>query len=548
MRKIKKILCAALASTMVLAMAAPSFAVEGDGSSIPATSLTTPTTKPSTANTKGAIAIDNPVTIVTKDEETGAETRTLADYTAYKIFDVTYTGEGQYAYSIPASSPWFQYLYYEVSGGLDDTEFSSGSSVVDGLTFTKAASGDVYYVAVDESEFSAAEFAQILKTIRDEAEGEVKTKLDDEGKKLTVTEDGAAATGLPLGYYFVTTTSGALCNLTTTNPNVVIHDKNEAPTIEKTASVDEGSVEIGDKIPYTITGKVTNLEGYSEYIYEVSDTMSNGLTLLNSGNDRIKVTIDGEEITLTREELNISEHGFTLTLDLVELGASFGDDIVITYTALVNSAAANGTDPVTNTAKLTYSNDPATDGKGETTEQKVELYTSKLVIDKYANDNKENKLEGATFVLQNEKGEYYQYVEAKAATDTAPAVEAKVDWVTNIDQATKKTTDNQGAAEFIGLKDGTYYLVETEAPAGYNLLADRVEVSVLGLKDGGFEEDDIDPMGLKVVYALTTTKEVANSTGTILPSTGGIGTTIFYAAGIILMAGAVFFVVRRKRA
>lgn len=504
MRKMKKFLCAVLTTTMVLAMAAPSFAAEA-----------------STADTKGTITIDNPM----NNEQ--------ASYTAYKIFDVTYSGEGQYAYSIPANSPWFDVLITEVAEG--ETEFSQMESKVMGLSFTKAASEDVYYVTIGDN-FGAAGFAQYLKRALDEMSSK------PEGTELTNSVDGVAATELELGYYFVTTPSGALCNLTTTNPDIVIHDKNEAPTIEKEAKVDEGSVQIGDKIPYTITGKVTNLDGYDEYKYIVSDTMSDGLTLLNSGEDKIKVTIDGEEITPSREDLVFNEHSFTLTMDLIELGASFNDEIIVTYYALVNESAANGIDPVTNTAKLTYSNDPATDTTADAPEQEVELYTSNLIIDKYLTNDAEHKLEGAKFVLQNNQDKYYQYVEATETTS------ATVNWVDDVKDATEVTTDKNGYAEFKGLKDGTYYLVETEAPAGYNLLAERVEVFVNGIKEEITTGTDGATGATVGGYALTTTQAVENSTGAILPGTGGIGTTIFYAAGIILMAGAVFFVVRRKRA
>ena len=550
MRKMKRFASVLVASAMVLAMAAPSFAVEGDGTpseSIPWTELT-----PAAPNTSvdgegqaktGTITIDNPQKVKGEGEEEKAAT-----YTAYRIFDVTYSGRN-YAYSIAKDSPWVQVIIGEgITGGLDDTEFTQDPSYnLEGITLTEAAAGDVYYVAVDDT-FSAPNFAALLyEALADET---FAASVNADGQEFSASGDGVEVAGLPLGYYFVTTNSGSLCNLTTTNPDVTIHDKNEQPVIEKRAVDDNGdpieqpSVQIGDIVNYEITGKVPNLVGYEKYTYEVSDTMSDGLTLLTDP----AIT---EEFTLTREDLVFDTHSFTLSLDLVsyEDEIAFGEPIVITYSALVNEAAADGVNPVTNSATLKYSNNPATNETGETPDPSVvELYTSNLVIDKYQTGDEDAKLAGASFVLQNAENLYYQYTPASDAPETGVHTDAKGNWVADRAAATVVTTDETGAASFTGLADGYYYLVETEAPTGYNLLAERVEVFVNGVAEAITTDEDGSTVATVGGYKLTTTEGVANSAGTLLPGTGGIGTTIFYAAGIILMAGAVFFVVRRKRA
>ena len=122
--------------------------------------------------------------------------------------------------------------------------------------------------------------------------------------------------------------------------------------------------------------------------------------------------------------------------------------------------------------------------------------------------------------------------------DASPAVEAKVEWVSAEADATHVTTDDNGAAKFDGLKAGTYYLVETKAPTGYNLLNKPVEVTVTK----GVESDTT-----HLLEKVNAAAPVANYTGTVLPSTGGIGTTIFYVVGGLLVAGAGIVLITKKR-
>lgn len=112
----------------------------------------------------------------------------------------------------------------------------------------------------------------------------------------------------------------------------------------------------------------------------------------------------------------------------------------------------------------------------------------------------------------------------------------KVEWTTDKAQATVKTTDDKGAASFDGLKDGTYYLEEVEAPAGYNLLKDPVQITVNGANATTAN-----------LSSLTVTGNVENSSGAELPETGGMGTTIFYVLGSVLILAAVVLLVTRKR-
>ena len=431
----------------------------------------------------GTITVDNPL-----------EGQT---YTAYKIFDVTYDeSKSTYAYSIAGDSEWYDVVK-------DYT----------GITLTKAASENTYAVTKNDT-FSAAAFANVLKAAVTGKTG---------GITLNVADGKATATGLDLGYYFVTSTSGALCNLTTTNPDATIHDKNDVP-FDKVD--DKASVEVGETVSYTITGKVPDYTGFTTYTYLITDTMSEGLTFQKDA----KVTVGGTDVTSACTiTYDVDSNANKFTVSIPVMNYTIGAEIKVTYTAVTNDNAVTVISK--NSATLTYSNNP-TDSESKTATPKDEetVYSAKLVIDKYQKDDESKKLANAKFVLKNAEGKYYKYT---AATESAAA---KVEWVENQTDATEVTTDNNGAAAFNGLKDGTYYLVETAAPAGYNLLANEVEVTINGAK-----ATEVD------LSSLTATAKVENSTGTTIPETGGIGTTIFYVAGGLLVLGAVILLITKKR-
>lgn len=471
MKHARKLASLLLALVMVFALATTAFATE------------TGTT------TTGTITVANPV-----------ENQT---YTAYKIFDVVYDTNGHYSYTIDGSSEWFETV----------KAYADGAN--SGLTLT-LVKGTTTYVVTTGSKFSAPDFAAALKAAVSGMSGET---LSGDANSVTVSN-------LALGYYFVSSNTGALCNLTTTNPTVTIHDKNDMP-FEKTA--DQTDVEVGQTVNYTITGKVPDYTGFTSYTYKVADTMSEGLTFKKD----VKVTVGGADVTTActvTYDANENANSFTVTIPVLDKKYTIGAEIKVTYSAVVNKQAVAKISP--NEARLTYSNDPITGSTYTTTPTVVNVYTSKIVIDKVekvAEGTTAKKLAGAEFVLYKEvtAGErtshfYYKW------NDTAK----KVEWVTDMTAATVKTTNDSGAASFDGLADGTYYLVETKAPAGYNRMTTDQEVVVKG--------------GTKVAD-LSVTAKVENQAGTLLPSTGGVGTTVFYVLGAVLVLGAVVLLVTKKR-
>lgn len=482
MKHARKLASLLLALVMVFALATTAFATE------------TGTT------TTGTITVANPV-----------EGQT---YTAYKIFDVVYdAAKKHYSYTIKGTSEWFETVKAYADGA------NSGLTLTEVLGTTPTT-----YVVTTGNGFSAPDFAAALK-------GNVTGKT---GKALTRDANSASVSNLDLGYYFVTSGTGALCNLTTTNPTVTIHDKNDMP-FEKTA--DQTDVEVGQTVNYTITGKVPDYTGFTSYTYKVADTMSEGLTF---NQNSIKVTVGGvDKTTDCTIGKNVGENAnsFTVTIPVLSQKYAIGAEIQVTYSAVVNEKAIAKV--ATNKAELTYSNDPTTNETKTTTPTVVNVYTSKIVIDKYEKGATDTKLEGAEFVLcreaphndaqyaalyavQNDNQNAIQYYKRDETTKT-------VSWVDNIDAATKVTTDADGAASFDGLANGTYYLVETKAPAGYNRMTEAQKVEVKGGTD------------------LSVTAKVENQAGTLLPSTGGVGTTVFYVLGAVLVLGAVVLLVTKKR-
>ena len=429
-------------------------------------------------------------------------------YTAYKIFDVTYSGDN-YSYTISDSDDAIE------------TVKAYAAETAHGLTLTAVGSTGKYNVSIDSAKFSAASFAKYLReNVNSLGTGTDFTKVDNTMK----------ASGLTLGYYFVSGTSGTVCELTTAK-NIEIRDKNEAPQIEKSVDDTDGTVEIGQVLKYTITGKVPSTKGYKEYTYQVTDTMSEGLTF----NNDVKVTIGGTDVTAT---IANNANGFVATVDMAKYQDKIDASVVITYTATVNENAIQR-DKETNTAKLKYSNDPTNrDSFKENPGVEVDVFSFNIVINKYATGNESTKLEGAKFVLKNAESKYYQ----------CDATTKAVTWVDDKANATEVTTDDKGAARLDGLQAGTYYLEETAAPAGYNQLTKDITIKLN-------KPDEQNPNGSATIdnasstlgAGLSLTAGVANSTGTMLPETGGTGTAIFVALGAMAVICAGVFLVTNKR-
>lgn len=467
MKTMRKLFTVFLALAMTLALAVPAFA----------------------ADTTGSITIINPQ---------GDRT-----YTAYKIFDVTNSGDN-YSYTISKTDDAFS------------TVEAYANDAANGLNLERVANTNKYNVSFDDN-FSAASFAQHLKENRGSlGTGKDFTKVDNTMK--------VKASGLDLGYYFVYGTNGTVCELATAK-DIEIRDKNEAPEIKKDVDDTDGTVEIGQVLKYTINGKVPSTKGYDEYTYQVTDTMTEGLTF----NKDVKVTIGGTDVT-GDAIITKNDNGFVASINMKNYQDQIDAPVVITYTATVNEKAIQ-LDKETNTATLKYSDNPADKNSYKESSVKVEVLSFNIVINKYATGNESTKLKDAKFVLKNNEGKYYK---CDVATKAVTWVAAKAD-------ATEVTTDKNGAARFDGLQAGTYKLEETAAPAGYNQLTK--DITIVLKKDGS----TIDGANSTLGAGLSLTAGVANSTGTMLPETGGTGTAIFVTLGALAVICAGVFLVTNKR-
>lgn len=327
-----------------------------------------------------------------------------------------------------------------------------------------------------------------------------------------------------------------------------VKDTNDS-TGETTEWQDSADYDIGDTIPYKLTAKLGDLSKYDKYYLEFSDTM-NHLTLVDGS---VEVKIGGENGTALNSDQYVmtwdaaSKKLSVVIYDVKGAGASSNQEVVVLYKATLDSDALIGSAGNPNTANLEFSNNPNNSGDGsskpetgKTPDDTCIVFTYKVTADKYADKvSDETKLTGAGFTLykKNASGEY-----------EAVGTEVKGEAMTNF--------------AWTGIDDGDYKLVETTVPAGYKKMDDMLftvtadhdvlsdnpklnslsatgtqgssEVTLEAVKDDG-----------SITGELHT--NIVNHSGQTLPSTGGMGTTIFYVVGGVLMAAAFVLLITKKR-
>lgn len=417
-------------------------------------------------------------------------------YSVYKVFDAVGDGTG-------ASGK----ISYKLMPG--KTAAPTG--------FTADNAGNVAYAGTSQNgQLTADDIAAIAEYV--------------ESDKAVASEKASGATltfnNLEDGYYYITTTSGTAVTVNSTNHNISVEDKNVNPTLGKVATaVEEGSIldnnkqviaRVGAKVTYTLELQVN--KGAHNYV--LHDVMDSGLTYAP---DSIKV-YDGDPTTATPLDpagrFTVSTSGasgdtITVTFENAWIAAQVGKTLKIQYAATVGQEAAGAKTPLKNKAWLTYGQ------AGETPKQQVEHYTAQISITK---TDGRNPLAGAGFVLKNASNKYYKWDDATKS----------VEWVGQIDQATELVTNsgsNGNVVVFKGLADGTYTIIEKTVPAGYNKAANQ-SVSI-------GKNADNDNLNKEIT--------VVNKAGALLPSTGGMGTTLLYVGGAVLVVGAVVMLVVRRR-
>ena len=352
------------------------------------------------------------------------------------------------------------------------------------------------------------------------------------------------------------------------NWNLVTKDayaKSTKPVIEKTVGANQNDVAIGDDVNFTITTAIPSYsKQYTSVKVVISDTLSEGLTL-DIGS--IEITVGGETYT-PGAALEATTSGFTLTFPSDYALSNGGKSVEITYTAELNENAGINFDANTNTATLEYSNNPSDANDTETTDDKTYTYTFGIDALLYGDSEVYNQTTNE-IIKVDEDGNVISTVEEISETPVEGITEVLTGatfTLTNND--TKKvytaTTDKDGKLNFEGLDAGTYTLVETAAPSGFTLDTTEHEVVISA---------EYDTNGLLESYTITidgeatstytatyegetitnissevTTTKIKNTALGELPSTGGIGTTIFTIGGCIIMiaAAGLFFASRRK--
>lgn len=443
-------------------------------------------------------------------------------YEIYKIFDLTYSGT-KVAYTI--DSDWEAFFNSEGSNYIVDTNTGNLNQITVG--------SETKYINITED--NVEEFTQTALTYA--------TTLEGNDGSLEATSETLTFSGLTLGYYLVypqgatdiILDNGSICSITSTTPDATIEIKADYPTIDKKA--DDQNVEVGQLVEFTITGMVPDTTGYTSYTYQIKDTMSAGLQL---DSEIANLIVKFGNITITEVTPIYENNSFTLTFNMVNYQEYVGKTITVTYYAKVTEEAVNS-DTTKNSATLTYNNNPKDLTQTTTTPPvEVPVYSSEInVIKVDANDN-EVKLAGASFVLKNAEGLYYQAIGTEGVITELTTTEGilDVEWIENLEKATLLITDQTGIITFKGVENGTYFLEEIESPEGYNKLTGPVEIKV------GYTDEEGTNLG---AVAVSHEEIVENNSGTQLPSTGGIGTKLFIIIGSLLAVGSAIVLITNKR-
>lgn len=460
-----------------------------------------------------------------------------ADYTVFKIFDATVNG-GAVSYTLP-----------------------------DGVTYTDI---DQYFIL---STNGGKTYVQLKDKVDNAA---LFNWLKGKGTKVGEIKKGTGSNlkfdGLDYGYYYIQSSveGGAATMISSATPDAFVQEKNGEPSWgDGSKTTDEDTYSIGDTITYTVEYKnalnfytTENKDGTSTahkiYQYVLDDTMPTAVTL-KAGLENFKVWVNGTSVKVDDTNdgdkdavVTITGNNFNVTIpwaktqdpktDGTEEDFYYQDvpaTIKVTYQGVLTDDATLGStiseEDQKNINRATINPNETTTDTGK----KKEVYSGRITIDKVDAKNKDTKLEGAKFVVidkvdkdgKADTGAKYLKYDEKANDN-----KGAFSWVDSLGDATVYTTNDKGEAVISGLAEGTYYLLEIEAPQGYNVLTTAQPVTLTK----GVTDDKVDH--------LLMTAQVANNKGALLPSTGGMGTVAFAVVGLIVMAGAAVTLIIKKRA
>lgn len=359
-------------------------------------------------------------------------------------------------------------------------------------------------------------------------------------------------------------------SLVTVNGDTNVNLKSTTPTPDKKA--DKPSVNIGDVIKYTVDFTIPDITGYNQekYQFTLKDTLSGGLDFVRSENDKTVVNSGNLEVSVkigdnNAQNMNATVTGRELSLNLKQTVINNqepkGQNVTVTYYAQVNENAKTGdqTNGTSNSAKLEYTNDPTTGGTGESTPDVVETPTFDIKVHKYEQGKQDEYLPNAIFQLHKDSptGTVIKMKEESTNGKYTVAKDQDKATVTDLKTAAGQIDTTGANLQIYGLAAGTYYLVETTPPEGFNKLNGVVKIEIK--KDdspAGYtitaQEEPEEGLGVGIVGTPLNTDgnvvSIVNNRGTILPGTGGMGTVLFTIAGVVLILGVyASFVISRKR-
>lgn len=520
MKKMKKIMALMLAAIMMMAMSVTAFAAE--------------TTHSLTVNAKG-------------EQDLTGQTINL-----YKLFDVTESKSGEttnYAYTVNTASGYKNALVSVLT--------EAGKTVTEGSKdeeFAKAVL-DIGVKDSKEVQSFANKFTTYALT-KSLAATATSGKIAEENK-ASYTFDNLTA-----GYYLVYVTGGKeiQSSLVTVDASTnTVNLKTEAPSINKTAN--KATVNIGNVVTYTVTGSIPDTTGYDQYQYIIHDELSKGLDFVNDANGTalgedattVNVTVafgegvtDAADTAPTTAKLDTANNK-KMSLDLSSWvkanQTNKGKTFTVTYYAKVN---ANAVVTEKNSATLEYGNKPGETTKTTPSEAKTPTYPLDILKKKAGTGTGEvalEKLAGAKFKLYKDSTDEANVIKVSGTTVAGSYVvdptssTTEFESVTNIDGADYNLRVN-------GLAEGTYYLVETKAPDGFNKLTAPVEIKITKSTD-----TDVNNWTISKAGTVETDKiiDIENSTGSLLPSTGGRGAIAFAVIAALLVFGVAVSFIRDKR-
>ena len=446
-------------------------------------------------------------------------------YNLYRILDLESYNNVDKAYSYKLSTKWTGFLEYE---GVD--------------AYLKKDNDYVTWVNAKQDEETTRKFVKLALKYA----GEKTIVADGLAKNESETIKNITTGPLKLGYYLVSSTAGSLISIDTNNPNKNIKEKNGVPTVTKMVSTDHGttysakknSVYAGATVGYQT--KILFKPGAKNYklhdkmddklefqaIHDARTNLSNSFDI-NKYIELNKTPTDGCTFEVTFKDVFYTD--FRDKIDNGELTS-----LTISYNSIFNEE--NGSyfnQPMKNTTHLTYG-----DNDTESNTDETKTYTFGVPVLKYTKDENGVKktLADAQFNLYKNSvddemnklkftydstNEYYRYTEGESGNSTM-------------------TSNGTKAFTITGLEAGTYYLKETKAPNGYNTLTSPIKIEIKQ-KDDGTQQ-------IIINEAEVTTVEVLNEKGSLLPHTGGMGTTLIYLVGGALVLGSGIVLANKKRA